>query len=176
MLVHDADIWTLGYHRVIRVIIQFWNDCQTLFLFLCVCVMFFQNCFTLLHNSFLFHSIFTHRFFFTILKSYTSVTKIIELFSNIVNSFLTWKPIKLVYWIIENTRFVSFDIKFTRQNFENACWCREACQVIHHVFLKPSLVNFISKDTNLVFYLPVYHCFTFQTGDYEVIFMLIQCH
>ena len=54
---------------------------------------------------------------------------------------------------IENTRWVSFDIKFTRQGFENACWHREACRAIQHAFSKPSLVNLISKDANLVFYL-----------------------
>ena len=59
-------------------------------------------------------------------------------------------------WEIENTRWVSFDIKFTRQGFENACWHREACRAIQHAFSKPSLVNLISKDANLVFYLSVY--------------------
>ena len=44
---------------------------------------------------------------------------------------------------IENTRWVSFDIKFTRQGFENACWHREACRAIQHAFSKPSLVNLI---------------------------------
>ena len=57
---------------------------------------------------------------------------------------------------IEKTRWVSFDIKFTRQGFENACWHREACRAIQHAFLKPSLVNLISKDVNLVFYLSVF--------------------
>ena len=37
---------------------------------------------------------------------------------------------------------MSFDIKFTRQGFENACWHREACRAIQHAFSKPSLVNF----------------------------------
>ena len=49
---------------------------------------------------------------------------------------------------IVNTRSVSsFDIKFTRQGLENA---------IQHAFSKPSLVNLISKDGNLVFYLSAY--------------------
>ena len=39
---------------------------------------------------------------------------------------------------------------------ENTCWHCEACRVIHHAFLKPSLVNMISNDANLVFYLSVY--------------------
>ena len=56
----------------------------------------------------------------------------------------------------ENTRLVYFDIKFTMQGFENACWHREACRAIQHAFSKPSLVNFISKDPNLVFYLSIY--------------------
>ena len=32
----------------------------------------------------------------------------------------------------------------------------EACRAIQHAFSKPNLVNLISKDTNLVFYLSVY--------------------
>ena len=73
--------------------------------------------------------------------------------------------------VIENTRWVSFDIKFTRQGFENAGWHREACRVIQHAFSKPSLVNLISKDANLVFYLSVYPLLnTLQTSDYDVIF------
>ena len=35
-------------------------------------------------------------------------------------------------WYIENTRWVSFDIKLTRQGFENACWHREACRDIEN--------------------------------------------
>ena len=54
---------------------------------------------------------------------------------------------------------MSFDIKFTRQDFENACWHREACRGIQHAFSKTSLVNLISKDANLVFYLSVYPLF-----------------
>ena len=72
---------------------------------------------------------------------------------------------------IENTRWVSFDIKFTRQGFENACWHRETCWAIQQAFSKPSLVNLISKDANLVFYLSVYPLLnSFQTSDYDVIF------
>ena len=37
---------------------------------------------------------------------------------------------------IENTGRVSFDIKFTRQGFENSCWLREACRAIQHAFLR----------------------------------------
>ena len=66
---------------------------------------------------------------------------------------------------------MSFDIKFTRQGFENACWHREACRAIQHAFSKPSLVNLISKDTHLVFYLSVYPLLiTRQTSGYDVIF------
>ena len=72
--------------------------------------------------------------------------------------------------IIENTRWVSFDIKFTRQAFENACWHHEACRAIQHAFSKPSLVNLISKDANLVFYLSVYLFFSLQTSDNDVFF------
>ena len=32
---------------------------------------------------------------------------------------------------------------------------REVCRAIQHVFWKPSLVNLMSKDVNLVFYLSV---------------------
>ena len=72
---------------------------------------------------------------------------------------------------IENTRWVSFDIKFTRQGFENACWHCEACRVIQHAFSKLSLVNLISKDANLVFYLSVYPLLnTLQTREYHIIF------
>ena len=54
---------------------------------------------------------------------------------------------------IENTGWVSFDIKFTRQGFENASWHREA-----------------SKDANLVFYLSVYPLLnTLKTSDYDLI-------
>ena len=55
---------------------------------------------------------------------------------------------------------MSFDIKFT-----------EACKAIQNAFSKPSLVNLISKDANLVFYLSVYTLLnTLQTSDYDVIF------
>ena len=37
---------------------------------------------------------------------------------------------------IENTRWVSFDIKFTRQGFENACCHREDCRNIDFKVLK----------------------------------------
>ena len=43
--------------------------------------------------------------------------------------------------------------------------------MIQHAFSKQSLVNLISKDANLVFYLSVYPFFnTLQTSDYDVIF------
>ena len=74
---------------------------------------------------------------------------------------------------IEKTRRVSFDIKFTRQGFENACWHREACRAIQHAFSKPSLVNLISKDANLVFYLSVYTLLNTLQNDYDVILMFV---
>ena len=61
---------------------------------------------------------------------------------------------------IDNTRWVLFDIKFARQGFEKACWHREACRAIQHAFSKPSLVNLMSNDANLVFYLSVYLLFS----------------
>ena len=43
--------------------------------------------------------------------------------------------------------------------------------MIQHAFSKPSLVNLISKDANLVFYLSVYPLLNaLQTSDYGVIF------
>ena len=80
---------------------------------------------------------------------------------------------------IKNTRWVSFDIKFTRQGFENACWHREACRAIQRAFSKPSLVNLISKDANPVFYLSVYPLVnTLQTAIMTLflMFVLIQHH
>ena len=41
--------------------------------------------------------------------------------------------------------------------------------MIHHAFSKPNLVNLISKDANLVFYLSSYQVeFTLQTSEYDV--------
>ena len=51
--------------------------------------------------------------------------------------------------------------------------------MIQHAFSKLSLVNLISKDANLVFYLSVYPLLnTLKTSDYDVffIFVLIQRH
>ena len=60
---------------------------------------------------------------------------------------------------------MSFDIKFTRQGFE------KACRAIQHAFSKPSLVNLISRGTNLVFYLSVCPLFySSKTSDYDVNF------
>ena len=43
--------------------------------------------------------------------------------------------------------------------------------MIQHAFSKPSLINLISKDAKLVFYLSVYPLLnTLQTSDYDVIF------
>ena len=64
---------------------------------------------------------------------------------------------------------MSFDIKLTRQGFENACGHHEACRALQYAFSKPSPVNLISKDLNLVFYLSVTHWFTHQTNHYDVI-------
>ena len=42
--------------------------------------------------------------------------------------------------------------------------------MIQHAFSKPSLVNLISKDVNLVFFLSVYPLLnTLQTSNYEVV-------
>ena len=43
-------------------------------------------------------------------------------------------------------------------------------RAIQHAFSKPSLVNMISKDMNLVFSVSVYPFFALQTSDYDVIF------
>ena len=46
--------------------------------------------------------------------------------------------------------------------------------MIQHAISKPSLVNLISKDANLVFYLSVYPLLnTLQTSDYDVIVYLL---
>ena len=50
-----------------------------------------------------------------------------------------------------NTRFASFDISFNRLSFENACWIARQALRCQQAFLKPCLVNLISKDTHLVF-------------------------
>ena len=71
---------------------------------------------------------------------------------------------------IEITKWVTFDIKFTRQGFENVCWHRDACRAIQHTFSKPSLVNLISKDTTWYSFYQFTHCFTLQTRDYDVTF------
>ena len=59
-----------------------------------------------------------------------------------------------------------FDIKFTRQGFENACAHCEGCRAIQHAFSKLSLVI----DANLVFYLSVYPLFHSSNYDFDVIF------
>ena len=99
-----------------------------------------------------------------------------DLFSKSTNysEYLFWpwdetpkklEAVKLTFWLshnyenTENDRRMSFDIKFTRQDFENACWITKLCWAIQHTFSKPSLVtmvNLTSKDVNLVFYLSVY--------------------
>ena len=48
--------------------------------------------------------------------------------------------------LINRLQFASFEIKFTRLDFENACG-----QAIEQAFSKPCLVNLISKDTHLAF-------------------------
>ena len=46
----------------------------------------------------------------------------------------------------------SFDIKFTRLGFENACWIALQASRCQQAFSKPSCpVNLISKETHLVF-------------------------
>ena len=49
--------------------------------------------------------------------------------------------------------FASFDIKFTRLGFENACLIARQASRCQQAFSKPCLVNLISKDTHLVFYM-----------------------
>ena len=66
---------------------------------------------------------------------------------------------------IEITRWVYFDIKFTRQGFENACWNREACRAIQQASSKHSLVYWISKDANI----GISSLVTLQTYEYDVI-------
>ena len=42
--------------------------------------------------------------------------------------------------------------------------------MIQNAFSRPSLVNLISKDTNLIFFLSVYPLFTLPTSNYDVNF------
>ena len=84
---------------------------------------------------------------------------------------ISWHFLMIKYLYIEDIRWVSFDIKFTKQGFENACWHRAVCWAIQHAFSKSNLVNLISKYANLVFHLSVTHCFTLQTGEYNAIFI-----
>ena len=49
----------------------------------------------------------------------------------------------------------SFDIKFTWLSFEKACWIDRQASRCQQAFSKPFLLNFISKDTNLVFCIQV---------------------
>ena len=46
---------------------------------------------------------------------------------------------------------MSFDIKLTKQSFENVYSIGRLCRAIQHAFSKPSLVNLISKGTDLIF-------------------------
>ena len=51
---------------------------------------------------------------------------------------------------------------------------RMLVDIARHAFSKPSLVNLISKDANLVFYLSVYPLLnTLQTSDNDVFFLLL---
>ena len=80
---------------------------------------------------------------------------------------------------IKNTRWESFDIIFTRQGSENGSWHREARRAIQNAFSKPSLVNLISKDAKLVFYLsvsPIVYLFKREIMMQFSIFVLIQRH
>ena len=97
------------------------------------------------------------------------------LWSSVRYTSLNWAMWSLGTTIsIENTRWVYFDIKFTREGFENACWHREACRAIQHAFSKPSLVNLISKKADLVFYLSAYALLnTLKTSDYDVFFLFL---
>ena len=54
---------------------------------------------------------------------------------------------------IENTRWVSFNIKFTRQGFENACWHREACRAMSTCVLKaePGKLDIKRREPGILF-------------------------
>ena len=55
----------------------------------------------------------------------------------------------------------------------------EFLPAIQHAFSKPSLINFISKDVNLVIYLSVYPFVHLQTSNHDIIidfFTSIQHH
>ena len=93
--------------------------------------MFFQNCFTLLHNSFLFHSIFTHRFFFAMLKSYTSVT-IIQGETNTNRTFLQQCKI---FSLLETYKIGTWN------NTVAVEFCRKPHSVQHHLIRVCNLFN-----------------------------------
>ena len=113
-------------------------------------------------------------------RNYQTTSLAFYLFSStcLINSIKHDPLYYTVPWQIENTRWVSFDIKFTRQGFENACWHREACWAIQHAFSKPSLVTWYQKEWTWYSFYQFTHCFTLQTSDYDVIFnfLLNQCH
>ena len=73
----------------------------------------------------------------------------------------------MLHSYIENTGWVSFDIKFTRQGFENACWHREACDQLDIKRRKPGIL-FIS--------LPIVEHLKLAIMTTFLIFVLIQCH
>ena len=58
-------------------------------------------------------------------------------------------------WIEISTRWVSWYQVYQARLWECLLNC-EACRAIQHAFPKPSLVNLISKDRNMVFYPSVY--------------------
>ena len=60
---------------------------------------------------------------------------------------------------------MSFDIKFTRLGYENACWIARQASRCQQAFSKSCLVNLISKDTHLLFCQPrveVTSCFVYK--------------
>ena len=71
---------------------------------------------------------------------------------------------------IKYTRWVSFDIKFTRQGFEKAFIHRKACRAIQHAFLKQSLLTWYQKTQTWYSIYQFTYRFTLQTIDYDVLF------
>ena len=47
---------------------------------------------------------------------------------------------------------MSFDVKFTRQGFENACWHREACRAIQRAFkTEPGKLDIKRRKPGILF-------------------------
>ena len=88
--------------------------------------------------------------------------------------YVTGLNVAIFFILLHNSLTVNREYKvsvFWYQVYHARLWeCllnREACQAIQYAFSKPSLINLISKDMNLVVYLS--SSFTLQTSEDYVI-------